>query len=537
MPSFSRDRALAYSATVNDQKRARGGARPDNFGSKKPGPPSYAFQDSQRSSVDDTADETSKLRQAEKNIENDAEKDVVDTTDFVTGPNTGKAPQKVKTTTFPASAEVELKSAFAKCWTTVDDIDIPAVTHDEKSLFYPTLISLFEVLHAMEEVLSGNEELRWISPHYFSLPVRVYYAVLTYVQILRAKEQSGKLTKPEGSWLRAFYRRFKDTACPVAGPLVPILTNIVACLPDDNQFDFVAPSMPTKGLHTTTSDGATPPVYTTTVSPLNHILPNVPLVASILRVFCTTPDLTDANFDANGQFVPFTITNGGDLAGVRFPAHTPGAPNATTTKLLNNPAIAHPLPEGKRRLKEIHGFWKRSKAKNVPSLPANNPYDPTGPSDITLLIDDFDWFQPCVDMATIQVKFFSDSTNLSSIPVVGSMSSLVISELSFTDKAELPASTDEWYPDNFSSAQAKFTSTSADLHLDQKYAAAYALTNSILEWKDTDKHPIGSLASNGRSGPYWENKKYTYRLDHPRSIMTGIFTMIQTQFYDAHGKA
>jgi hypothetical protein len=535
--STNRARALAYAASVLDQKKARASARPDNFGSKKPGPPSYAFQDQQRGPVDDIADETAKLRQEEKDIEHDAEKDVVDAKDFTPGPTTGKAPQRAKTTVAPAAPQTELKSAFAKCWTIVDDIDIPAVTHDEKSWFLPTIISLFEVLFSMEEILSGNEELRWVSPNYFSLPVRVYYAVIVYVQILRSKEQAGKLSKPEGSWLRAFFRRFKDTSCPVAGPIVPILSNIVACLPDDDQFDFVTPSMPAKGLHSTASDGASPPRFTTSVSSYNHILPNVPLVASILRTFCTATALGTEHFDQSGQFVPFTLSTGGNLAGVVFPPHTNGTVNRMVSKLLNNPTIAHPLPEGKERLKEIHGFWKRSKARHIPDLPANTVYDPTGPSDITLLIDDFDWFQPCVDMATIQIKFFSDSTNISAIPTIGGMSSLVLSYLSFKDKETIPNSIDEWYPDNFSSTKARFDSTAADLQLDHKYEAAYALTNSVLEWKDTNGQPIGSKASSARDGPYWDNEKYTYKLDHPRQIMTGIHSMIQTQFYNAHGNA
>lgn len=534
----TRARALAYSASVDARKKTnRGSARPDNFGTKKSGPPTYAFQDSQRGPVDDTADETAALRKEEKDIKDDAEEDVVDAKDFTPGPNTGKAPQKSKTTAVAAAPIQELKSAFAKCWTIVDDIDIPAVTHDEKSWYFPSSISLFEVLNSMEEILSGNEELRWVSPNYFSLPVRVYYAVIVYVQILRCKEQAGKLTKPEGSWLRAYFRRFKDTSCPVAGPIVPILSNIVACLPDDDQFDYVTPSMPAKGLHATASNGATPAAYTTTVNSLNHILPNVPLVASILRSFCTSTTLAPSKFDSSGQFVPFTIATGGDIAGVRFTAHTDGTANIVTTQLLNNPAIAHPLPEGKERLKEIHGFWKRSKAKNIPALPAQTVYDPTGPSDITLLIDDFDWFQPCVDMATIQCKFFSDSTNLSAIPTVGGMSSLVVSNLYFTGKTTLPTYTDEWYPDNFSSTKAQFVSTAADLQLDHKYEAAYALTNSTLQWVDVNGDQIGSKASNARGGPYWDNEKYTYQLDHERPVVTGIYTMIQTQFYDAHGKA
>jgi hypothetical protein len=533
----ARSRALAYSASVADAKKGRRSHAPDNFGTRKTGPPSYAFQDSPRESVDNVADESADTRKKEKEIADDAEKDIVDAKDFIPGPVTGKAPAKAKTTAGPAAPMVELKSAFAKCWTIVDDIDIPAVTYDEKSWYFPSSISLFEVLSSMEEILSGNEELRWISPNYFSLPVRVYYAVIFYVQILRAKDQAGKLTKPQGSWLRAFFRRYKDTMCPIAGPLIPIFSNIVACLPDDDQFEYVFPSMPDNGLYSVTHAAGPPIVRDLTVNSTNHIFPNVPLAASLLRTFCRAPALPNNRFDASGQFVPFRISAGGEFAGIIFDPHNDGAVNIPTSKLLNNPVIAHPLPESKERLKEIHGYWKRSKAKNIPDIPNNVPYTPTGPSDITMLIDDFDWFQPCVDMANVQVKFFSDSTNLSAIPTVGGLSSTVVSILKFADNVTIPTITDDWYPDNFSSTKAAFKATCSDLTVDHKFAAAYALTNSILEWTDANGDPIGSLANHSRAGPYWENGKITYQLENERPVLVGIYTMLQTQFYEAHGKA
>jgi hypothetical protein len=220
----ARARGLAYAAQLSNQKQARRTAQPDVFGKPKSGPPTYAFQDKQRGPIDDTADETSALRKQEKEIADDKDEDIVDRKDFAPAPPSGKAPVANKSTVAPAAPANELKSAFAKCWTIVDTIDIPALQHDRKSTFLPTCVSLFEVLSNMEEILSGNEELRWVSPNYFSLPVRVYYAVIFYVQVLRAKEQSGLLTKSEGSWLRAFFRRYKDTMCPIAGPIVPILS-------------------------------------------------------------------------------------------------------------------------------------------------------------------------------------------------------------------------------------------------------------------------------------------------------------------------
>jgi hypothetical protein len=532
----ARQRALEYAAQVANQKKTRRTAQPNVFG-KATSSSAPAFQEQQREPATDIADATSTLRTQEKEIADNEEEDVVDSKDFGPGPQTGKAPTRAKTTV-TAAAPSGLKTAFAKCWTIVDDIDIPAVQHDEKSWYIPSCVSTFEVLSNMEEILSGNEELRWISPHYFSLPVRVYYAVIFYVQTLRAKEQAGTLTKSEGSWLRAFFRRYKDTMCPIAGPLVPIFSNIVACLPDDDQFEYVYPSIPKTGTYSVVQSGSGhTSSRSTTVLSTHFLFPSVPMVASLLRTFCTSSALGKHQFDDSDQFVPFKIEEGGDFAGVSFPSHKYKDENPITASLLCNPALSHPLPESKERLKEIHGFWKRSKAKNIPYIPMNLAYDPTGPADQTLMSDDFDWFQPCVDMANVQVKFFSDSINLSGIPTVGGMSSTVMSTLYFSNNKDKPTVIEEWYPDVFSSTKARFKATASDLPLDHKYAAAYALTNSVYEWKSELSSRIGTIKSEHRKGPYFENTKVTYQLEHEVPVMTGIYTMLQTQFYDAHGKA
>jgi len=470
----NRQRAARYSADVAKKNIKVRKRQPDIFSRPKPGPTVLAFQKADRSEIDNVARETKPLRDEEKKVEEDAEKDIIDKKTFKPGSESGHNPAPHKTTAQPA-AQSELKSAFSKCWTIVNTINIPAVFHDEKSKFIPSGITLFEVLFQMEDLLIGNEELRWISPNYFSLPVRVYYAVIYFVQCLRAKEQSGLITKAEGSWLRAFFRRYKDVACPIAGPLVPVLSNIVANLPDDNQYDFISPTIPENGTHKVDQTAGENPTRTLAVRSTHQLIPSVPIVASFLRAFCNLAAVTNTEIQ-DGSFVPFQLSNGGDIAGIRIPAQAAGATDAQVSKLIANPTIARPPPEGKERLKEILPFWRRSRVRRIPEIPINRAYEPSGPMDITMLGDDFDWFQPCVDMANVQTKFFSDSTNLSSIPVVGGMSSTVVCKLSFRND-ELPNASTLWYPDQYDGAKATFTATSSSLGLDSQFEAAYALTN------------------------------------------------------------
>jgi len=506
---------------------------PDNFKSDTK-PPTYAYIDKQRGAIDDIAAETQPLRTEEKAQRKDAEKDEVDIKDFGSGQTTGKTPAPTKTTTHSGPAISELKGAFAKCWTTVDDRDIPAVSYTDKSGYIPNCIALFQVLFSMELTLNRNEELRWISPYYFSLPVRIYYAIIFYIQTLRAREQSGTITKPESSFLRAFSRRYKDTSCPIAGPLVPILTNIVSVLPDDDQYDYVYPFNPKKGTYNTTVD-QTSKKQTIAVDILHHLLPSLPMLGSFMKIFCTKEGTADKYFNDMGEYIPVP-KEGGIFAGIEFPTQPNEGYTGAFAQFLYNPAMMMAPPETKSRLREIQSAWRRSSLRHFPDIDRNLDFSQSGPQDLTMLKDEFDWFEPCIDMASVQVKFFSDSTNLSNIPAVGGRSSLVIADLAIkTPKGVMDRPTDksDWYPNVNESIVSTFKATTAELELDDKYNAMYSLTNATFSWKDSAGHKAGSKEAQHRVGPYWDNEKVTYELEHPIKVMTGLNTMIQTQFYES----
>jgi len=544
----ARARAMEYSMQIKERKVARKNTQPNVFGKpKSSGPPSYAFQDQQRTEIDNAADETSRLRKEIKEERDDKEEDIVDHKDFKPQSGKGKQRDTVATSHAPPAAGTSLRPAFAKCWTTVDTIYIPPKYFDSKSGFCPTFIKLFEVLHVIDEILNGNEELRWISPYYFSLPVRIYYAIICYVQTYRAKEQAGKLTPAEGSWLRAFFRRFKDTSLPVVGPLVPILSNVVSVLPSDDQYDFVFPAIPSSATYNIefTRD---PEIYAGSIHPTYYILPNVPALLQLLDTFTDThtalfnrTDHVYDHFNDDEQLVPFRTDVAQRLGNFPFPARSLEAnPTDATERFIANPALMHPFPESIDRMKEIHSFWRRSKARTAPTLAPQTGYTSSGPAALTLIDKehDLDWFQSCIDMATIQAKFFSDSTNLSAIPTVAGESALVQSKLISSKNEDLPTADHAvgyFYPDYWSSTTATFVSTAAELELDAQYAAAYALTNSTLSWQINNTE-IGSDPA-ARHGPYWANQKYNFELDHPTYVTAGLATMVQTQFYDAHGKA
>ncbi|KAI1003047.1 hypothetical protein K3495_g5159 [Podosphaera aphanis] len=441
---------------------------------------------------------------------------------------TASAPAKAIFTPTP-------RPEFVKIWSANNASHIPRIQFEMLSWYTPNCICLFETLAAMETLLNNNKQLPIIAPNYFSLPVRVYYAVLFYVHILTARTQSTNSHSDDGSWLRSFYRQFRKTDLPIAGPLLAFFANITSCLPEDDQFNYVYPTIPTNGTYSAINSGTSESLLrTTTVRPAHHLFPCVPFLATMLRKFCRSPSLPDDMFDSKGQFVPFNLATGSGpdgFAGVVFAPHVADTANPTTAALLSNPALSRPFPENRKALEDVHVHWRKTFAHNIPSMNVNDSYDPISLKDQTLLGDEFDWFKSCINAAAEQAMFFSDSTNLSQVPTVGNSSCLIESRLKFTKYAAIPTIANEWYPNIYSNVTAKFRATSPKLSADMMESAIFAVSNASLKWKDADDQPIGSFSTKSRYGPYFENQKYTYAVKQDGPVLTNILTAIETHFY------
>lgn len=435
----------------------------------------------------------------------------------------------------PATTEDALISqhkpggAFAKAWTTVDHIVIPQVIESKKSSYTPNYIMGNTILVSMERCLDSNEELKWICPNYFSLPVRIYYAVVYYLQIMKAKEAAGKLPRSEGSWFRAFKRVFPLESLPIAGPLVPYFTNLVAVLPNDDKYDFIYPDFNVSG-------GLSVNKGSPTVSSTFHLQPNILLLASMLKSFCRkgVNELfalqKDGHhyFNDSGSFIPHRTGEAFEFAGIEFPEIL----NVDCSMILSNVGMDEELPETAARLKSIYPFWRKSRCGDIPDGDKTCAYDNLG--DTLRMKDDFEWFEECVAMATIQCKFFTDSINLSQIPSVGGTEVLITAHL--TGANENYVAPTNWYPRHWRLIKASFQTTRADATPDQFYNAMYALSNATISW--TSKNvPIGGRQSGHRQGPYWQNKEFTFKSDEAVPVATRIATMIQSHFYDYKGEA
>jgi hypothetical protein len=496
--------------------------------SEKPKLATEKFVERPRAEQDEQPSTSDKVRDEMDKLEEDKEKET-DKSDF----KSDKSPPTVRKAPLFTSDELVSKyepgGAFIKMWTSVDHISIPPVIKPMKSSYMPNFIMGSIIIRSLEDCLDGNEELKWICPFYFSLPVRLYYTVIFYLQILKAKESVKKIGKTESTWFRAFKRSFPLESLPVVGPMVPFLSNIVSVKPNDDKYDYIYPEFTTNG-------GLRVEKGVPLVSPIFFIQPNVLIQAEFLRQYCNLTNAqlvgqtnnTDDYFDDQLSLVPHRIGSIFNFAGIDFPAQL----TVPTSMALSNVAMDHFLPEAKARCIEIHPYWQRSKAAGIPATQTTNEYSNIG--EAMRMTEDFEWFESCVYMATIQCKFFTHSTNMSQIPTTGGSEVLVSAHITGQNAQYVGA--EAWYPRNWRNLKSTFQTTRADTGPDQFLNAELALTTGTISWLDNG-HPIGGRQIGHRVGPYWDNREFEYKLETPIEVGRRITTTIQSQFYDREGKA
>jgi hypothetical protein len=354
-----------------------------------------------------------------------------------------------------------------------------------------------------------------------------------YIQILKAKEAAGKLERSEGTWYRSFKRVFPLESLPIAGPMVPYFSNIVAVKPNDDKYDFIYPDYKVnQGLKVTKAVPAITSEY--------FIQPNTTMLAEHLAEFATLTSnqlqsrTTGQNnyFDDTGAFVPHRTGVDFNFAGIEYHAQL----SAQMAASLTNIAMDRAPPETKVKCTEIHQYWRRSKMIGMQRV--GNTYDHQTIGEALRMSEDLEWFEECVYMATIQCKFMNESTNMSQIPSTGGSEVLVSAEMTAShmnkDGHNDPPTT--WYPEYWRNVKAKFTTTRADTTPDQFANAAYALSTGTIHL-DTGIDPVGGRQAGHRNGPYWTNKQFEYQSDFEIEVARRIQTMITSLFYDARGDA
>jgi hypothetical protein len=458
---------------------------------------------------------------------------------------------------------------FLSFWNQTLNYDLEAITFSETNEWTPNALSLFAILAACSQFSTDHHDMIKRHPEFFDYGVACYYAILFYIQILRARRSAGVLTRNESSFLRGFERDHPLNGLPIAGPLEAFFSCIVAHQPADSQYDWIVPRIETANFTATMSA----PAYT---NGSNLVQPLVPYMLSILRMiidkdFWSKQRWTETH-TANGQdykfwndadcFVPAAFLDQHDnhvLWGIRI---NRTAQVGDAHGFLYSSGLSYPFNGTTDQLALGCKNWWNSNFKNISTvplawdtaangMPANLNTDGTTPintlENFMFMPKDGNslWFKKLVSNAVLHAKCFSGATNLSQIPTFGGESSLVLATLKRPRGAAAPNFTGprldptpaniDWYQNAFAGCSATFESSVMEPARQEVLQAMTFAVNASLPAPVPDGQLIGAHTTQ-RKGEYFTSPpsrkmEYKHDLRNGKPMFEEFESVIQGNFF------
>jgi len=508
-------------------------------------PPTYAFVDTQRGDVDNTAEDKGKEDETIRESKGKAkESEEQATTSFK--PPAHKVIKAEKSD--QPSTETQTARAtddFEIYWSLETSYDIEEETYSVLNEWTPNCLGLFEILKQTGVFVYGSRIVQKHHPEYMDYAVACYYSVIFYVQILRAREAAGALTGLESTFLRRFRRKFNEEELPISGIVFPFFANIVSTLLADSKYNWIVPRI---------ADG----LFRANMADYNHdngsvyLQPLIPHMVGILRFAFSRAtkghyfDLDAANepiyFTDTDQFVPAKIgTTQKTIFGVPFTRGTADAAHPLSKMTIFSAAgVNYPFRADADTMALASKRWATSSF--VDGLKVSAIAGQTGEGLITgaaVPTDDLEkflcmpksnnmeWFRELVNQAATHARFFSSVKNLSDVPVTGGNETLLIAEFrgeEATDansrfganrstfaSPQLQVDEDnyDWYPTTWENLKAGFYTTRNGLSRAEVLQGITFGVNATLP-VIANTHRIGTEHGSAHvNGKYFENTEKT----------------------------
>jgi hypothetical protein len=270
------------------------------------------------------------------------------------------------------------------------------------STFVPNLAPIFYILNYMDFLMCSTKRwtdncMGWVPPY-----SQMYIGVLLYVQVMRSMEAAGNIAPGSqiSNVLLAFNNLFPMNELWIPGPLVNAFKSISAFQPfTNNLFGNVTPMLPA-------SPGWTAARHHRLGAVFEHLLPNISIFISRLRVICTTA------VTANMTEMDFMIHQNGPNATEGYFGHSA----ANSANLTASPG-ASLIYGGSLQLWQNASTrinFMRVPADLVAATPTIDEW--TSVMRFDQFANEHIWFGPVSAMMAKYCQFFNGSAPLSSCP-------------------------------------------------------------------------------------------------------------------------
>ncbi|BCY26961.1 coat protein [Rhizoctonia oryzae-sativae partitivirus 5] len=423
---------------------------------------------------------------------------------------------------------------YQSFWEQELDVRLEEETLDEINYYSPSAIPMMRILRITGRFTSSNTQMLKYFPTYCHYATLIYYSVLFYIQILRARRQADAITGVERKFLKRFEATYKPEALPIAGQLFPFFSTIIATQIADGKYDWVVPQI-VPGIFYATMDAFAPGDGGC------YLQPMVPYMVGLLRLYIMRSFRTEAQgnqtqyFDDDDNAVPFVPSPGLHPAVFGMDLHRGTATDPDDVLLPYCLGVNEPNFISNDVLTDATRKWSSSKFSQIrfaARRPANttNSYDlkattTDGTTAINSLArflcmieeEDMEWFDFCVEHATIQAKFSKKVYNLSNVPTVGGNEVLILATFKrrvganraatapFADtRLGINENNFNWHQDLFEGMTASFTTDRANYDREEELQALTFATNCTLPITTAGNSRVGN-STGQRTGSYFTN--------------------------------
>jgi hypothetical protein len=217
-------------------------ARPREAISETPiDPPSYITADRQKGAQDKESDAKDKEDAEIKGKQGKSDEDEGQPMTSQFKPPKNKVTKNEPSNQPSTDGNSSSGSTFNSFWNLENDIAFEEEVFGTPSYWTPNFFGIVKALQAASMFSRENRIMLKNSPEYSDYATYIYYAILFYIQILRAQREAGQINGKDSSFLRRFERKYPPESLPITSFLEPAFHNIASVLPDDVRHSWIIP--------------------------------------------------------------------------------------------------------------------------------------------------------------------------------------------------------------------------------------------------------------------------------------------------------
>nr|QOI17260.1 capsid protein [Caloscypha fulgens partitivirus 7] len=330
-------------------------------------------------------------------------------------------------------------------WRTDESYHLNPVRYPRVNTYLPNAIPLFKLLEAAENRLNLNKHIQTHQPTYLPYAVKVYYAIMYYMQILEAKLSAGTLEGDEASLLTRFSKKYPRNSLPCAEIVYSYFNTIGATELADQKYDWITPDISPLNFVNT----LTPNAYDDKVMSehgVEYLQPQVPMMMAMLNTFIQSTNLA-AMMNSN-KFIPVNVN---PAAHANFEIFGQAMRDNTNTRndfkpMLQSCGMSSPFTFGNANYPDAAAYARETEfGSNVKCIATTVDVDTSDNQAVDYRFPSIDeflfmgkrqkgysnlrWFEYLVEQAIIHARFFDQVYHFSDVQTTTGLETTFICRL------------------------------------------------------------------------------------------------------------